>query len=284
MSEKSRIQRIFDSPEGGDLAPWRTKLYEIIFEAETTAGKALDYGLLALIGLSIVAVSLETVQHIEAEWGPHIRVTEWVITALFTIEYVIRLIVVRRPLGYALSFFGIVDLVSIIPSYLALFVDGANALAIIRVLRVLRLFRLFGLSQFVHEAEALTSALASGMRKIVVFLTVVATIVTIMGAVLYLVEGEESGFTSIPKSIYWAIVTLTTVGYGDIAPQSAFGQFLAGIIMIMGYAIIAVPTGLVSAELVIGKQKQISTKACPDCTRNGHDPDAIHCKYCGADL
>ena len=229
-------------------------LYHIVFEADTRAGKAFDLGLIVVILVSLVAVMAESVDHINRDYGSLIKSSEWIITALFSAEYILRLLIVRRPWRYARSFFGIVDLLSVLPSYLSFFFAGAQALAVIRVLRVLRIFRLLKLPQFVGEAEYLATALALSTRKIVVFLGSVVTLVVILGAVMYLVEGPESGFDSIPRSMYWAVVTLTTVGYGDIAPKSAAGQAISALVMILGYAIIAVPTGIVSAEMVAARR------------------------------
>jgi len=234
----------------------------------------------------VLAVMLESVGSIAATYGPTLRSIEWLFTGLFTIEYVLRLLTVRRPLRYAFSFFGIVDLLSIVPTWASLFLPGTQSLLVIRTLRLLRVFRVLKLAQFVQEAGVLMTALRSSGRKIVVFLGAVATIVMIAGAGMYLVEGAEHGFTSIPKSMYWAIVTMTTVGYGDIAPQTIPGRFLASILMIMGYGILAVPTGIVTVEMAGAFRRgggiaAISTQACQACSAEGHDPDAKHCKYCG---
>jgi len=260
----------------------RERIHEIIFEADTPAGKAFDVSLLVLIILSVVAVMLESTDTVAARYGDELRTFEWVVTILFTIEYLLRLYCVRRPARYARSFFGIVDLLAILPTYLSLFIPGAQSLLVIRALRLLRVFRVLKLAHFVGEASELTAALRASARKIIVFLGAVLTIVVIVGSIMYLIEGEANGFTSIPVSIYWAIVTMTTVGYGDIAPQTPLGKILASAIMIMGYGIIAVPTGIVSVELAGVTRKKINTQACPDCGVSGHDHDAVHCKYCGA--
>jgi voltage-gated potassium channel len=207
-----------------------------------------------------------------------------VVTIIFTIEYLFRLYCVSKPARYARSFFGIVDLLAILPTYLSLIIPGAQSLIVIRALRLLRVFRVLKLAHFVGEASELTTALRASARKIIVFLGAVLTIVVIVGSIMYLIEGEANGFTSIPVSIYWAIVTMTTVGYGDIAPQTALGKILASAIMIMGYGIIAVPTGIVSVELAGVTRKRITTQACPDCGAVGHDLDAVHCKFCGAKI
>lgn len=263
----------------------KLKVYEIIFESDTPAGKAFDIGLLISIVVSVVVVMLESVQSIKAQWGEYFLIAEWVFTVLFTIEYLGRLWVVLNKRKFIFSFFGIVDLLSIIPSYLMLFLPGAQSLLVIRSLRLLRIFRIFKLTRFVGESQNLTLALRSSQHKIIVFVATVLTSVVIFGTILYLVEGRGNGFTSIPKSIYWAIVTMTTVGYGDIAPQTALGQTIASFIMIMGYGIIAVPTGIVSAEMVqLKRLERNSNQRCPHCLKEGHDSDAVWCKYCGGKL
>ncbi len=267
------------------LSPWQRKLHEVIFEADTPAGKVFDLALLGLILISVASVLLESVAHIRASYGPLLRGLEWSITILFTIEYGLRLVCVGRPLRYALSFYGLVDLTAILPTYLSLVFGGAHSLAVIRALRLLRVFRILKLGHFVSEASMLGRALRASRRKILVFLGTVATLVLIIGSLMYLIEGEEYGFTSIPQAIYWAIVTLTTVGYGDIAPQTFLGKTLASVVMIIGYGIIAVPTGIVTVELgKLSGPMTVSTQACPQCGEEGHDPDAVHCKYCGAKL
>jgi len=262
----------------------RARLHEIIFEADTPAGKAFDLILLLCIVLSVLAVVLESVSGIRAEYGRLLRGAEWTFTILFTVEYVVRLICVGRPMRYALSFFGIVDFLAIVPTYLSLFVFGTQSLIVIRALRLLRVFRVLKLAHFVGEARLLRAAIRASVRKMIVFLGTVLTMVLIVGAVMYLVEGEASGFTSIPQSIYWAIVTMTTVGYGDIAPATLLGKMLASLVMIVGYGIIAVPTGIVTVEIASAHRKAISTQACPRCSADGHDPDAVFCKYCASKL
>lgn len=264
--------------------PWRHRLHEIIFEADTREGKAFDMVLLLVIVVSIVAVALESVSHIRAEWGRLLRGVEWSVTALFTIEYVCRLVAVRRPLRYARSFYGVVDLLAVLPTYLSLVVAGSQSLIVIRGLRLLRVFRVLKLAGFVGEAGVLMSALRASRRKIIIFLTTVSTLVMIVGAVMYLVEGEENGFTSIPQSVYWAIVTMTTVGYGDLSPQTVLGKSIASIVMIIGYGIIAVPTGIVTAELAGAYRGRVSTQACPSCSAEGHAAGAKFCKDCGSEL
>ena len=262
----------------------RARIHEIIFEADTPAGKIFDVALLVAIVLSVAAVLLESVSGIRQQHGTTLRAVEWFFTLLFTAEYILRLACVGRPLRYARSFFGIVDLLAIAPTYLSLFIPGAHTLIVIRALRLLRVFRVLKLAHFVGEARMLRVALRQSTRKIIVFMGTVLTLVLIVGALMYLIEGERSGFTSIPQSVYWAIVTMTTVGYGDIAPQTVIGKVLASAVMIMGYGIIAVPTGIVTVELASAGKKSISTQACPQCGADGHDPDAIYCKYCASKL
>jgi voltage-gated potassium channel len=209
---------------------------------------------------------------------------EWFFTLLFTVEYLLRLICVGKPWRYARSFFGIVDLMAIIPTYLSLFLPGTHYLLVIRILRLLRIFRIFKLTGYLSEAQVIKSALWASQKKISVFLLTVVALVVIIGSLIYVIEGEKNGFTNIPVSIYWAIVTLTTVGYGDLSPQTPLGKMLASIVMIAGYGIIAVPTGIVTVEFTHAIKKKISTEACPACGTEGHDPDALYCKYCGAKL
>jgi voltage-gated potassium channel len=267
-----------------ERSAFRKRLHEIIFGADTPSGKTFDVTLMVLIILSVIAVLLESVVSVRTAWGRELRIFEWVVTILFTIEYFLRLYSVRRPWRYARSFFGVVDLLAILPSYLSLVIPGAQSLLVIRALRLLRVFRVLKLAHFVGESRILWAAIRASARKIIVFLGTVLTIVVIVGSTMYLIEGEANGFTSIPVSIYWAIVTMTTVGYGDIAPQTTLGKILASAIMIMGYGIIAVPTGIVTVELATASRRDINTKACPDCGTGRHDPDAVHCKYCGGKL
>jgi voltage-gated potassium channel len=269
----------------GPSAGRRARLHEIIFEANTKAGRIFDLALIWLILLSVATVILESVRHVREQYGDLLYALEWSFTLLFTIEYVLRLLSVRRPLRYATSFFGVVDLLAIIPTYLSIFVPGSQYLLVIRILRLLRVFRLLKLSEYVTEADTLRRALRASSRKISVFLSAVVLLVIIIGALMYVVEGEPHGFTSIPVSIYWAVVTLTTVGYGDLSPRTPFGQMLASVVMIIGYGIIAVPTGIVSVELAqAARQRRAPPQSCPECGAEGHDADALCCKYCGANL
>lgn len=262
----------------------RHKLHEVIFEADTPAGKAFDIILILSIILSVIAVMLDSIKPVQQLYGYRLYIIEWVFTILFTLEYILRLACVRSPKGYALSFYGIIDLLAVLPTYLSLFFPGTQFLLVIRILRVLRVFRVLKIVQYMTAAKLLKEALAASKTKIVVFLYTVLTLVVIMGSLMYLIEGEANGFTSIPKSIYWAIVTLTTVGFGDITPQTPVGQVLASVIMIMGYGIIAVPTGIVTAEYASVSRKHYTTQACPNCSKEGHDSNAEFCKYCGSKL
>ena len=263
----------------------RARLHEVIFESDTRAGRYFDLALTWLILLSVATVVLESVREVREQYGSVLYALEWAFTILFTVEYGLRLLSVRHPLRYATSFFGVVDLLAIIPTYLSIFVPGSQYLLVIRILRLLRVFRLLKLSEYVTEADTLGRALRASRRKISVFISAVVLLVVIIGAMMYVVEGEANGFTSIPRSIYWAIVTLTTVGYGDLSPRTALGQMVASIVMIIGYGIIAVPTGIVSVELAQAvRRKAVTGQSCPSCVAEGHDVDAIYCKYCGAQL
>jgi len=264
---------------------WRDRLHEIIFEADTPAGKAFDIGLLAAILLSVLAVMLDSIESVNAVWGAALYKVEWGFTIIFTVEYFLRLICVGRPSRYAMSFFGVIDFIAIVPTYLSLLLPGSQYLLVIRVLRVLRVFRVLKVVQYVGEARMLMRALSASRRKITIFLVTILTLVTILGSVMYLIEGPENGFTSIPKSVYWAIVTLTTVGYGDISPRTPAGMFLASMIMIMGYGIIAVPTGIVTAEISFAMAGgRVNTRVCRECSDDTHDSCAVFCKKCGARL
>lgn len=263
---------------------WRHRLHEVIFEADTPKGRAFDIVLLVFIVISVATVMLESVDSFQEEYGAELFVLEWVFTVLFTVEYVLRLLAVKRASAYALSFFGIIDLLAIVPTYLSLFLFGTQALVVVRAIRLLRVFRVLKLGNYLDESQVISKSLAASRRKISVFLFAIAMIVMIIGAVMYLVEGEENaGFSSIPLSVYWAIVTLTTVGFGDITPQTGLGQFLSAVIMIIGYAIIAVPTGIVSAEMVEQNRtrKGLATQSCRWCGETDHDVNARFCKTCG---
>ncbi|MEE8575216.1 MAG: ion transporter [Thermodesulfobacteriota bacterium] len=264
---------------------WRQDLHEVIFEADTPAGKFFDVALVVCIILSVLAVMLDSVGAIRADFGEVLYTLEWAFTILFTIEYVLRLVCVGRPLGYATSFFGVIDLLAILPTYISLLLPSTKYLLVIRVLRVLRIFRILKLAKFVGEAGLLMDAMRASRRKITIFFFVVMTLVVILGSFMYIIEGDEHGFTSIPQGVYWAIVTLTTVGYGDIAPETTPGRILASFVMIMGYAIIAVPTGIVTAEIsyAVGKSRVV-TRSCHECSVEIHDSDDKFCRQCGAEL
>ncbi len=264
------------------LSGWRRHGHEIIFESDTFAGKAFDIGLIAVI-LASVGVIMAQSMAFDAPTQSWLRRVEWAFTGLFTVEYALRLLCVGRPLRYATSFFGVIDLLAIVPTYVSLFLPGAQVLLVIRIVRILRIFRVLKLAAYLDQGELLLRALRASRHKIIVFLLSVLTLVIFLGSLMYLIEGEENGFTSIPRSIYWAIVTMTTVGYGDISPKTPLGQALAALVMVVGYGIIAVPTGIVSAELAL-RRRSISGKACEACALEGHDEDALYCKSCGAKL
>lgn len=270
--------------ENSHTPEWKSRLHEIIFEADTPAGKIFDVVLIISIIASVITVILESVGAFRAAFGQYLYLAEWFFTILFTIEYLLRLACVGHPQRYATSFFGIVDLLAVVPTYASIFIPGSQSLIVIRTLRLLRTFRVFKLSAYLSEAKIIMAALRASTKKISVFLSAVLTIVIIIGSLMYVIEGDAHGFTSIPTSIYWAIVTLTTVGYGDISPQTPAGKALASLVMIIGYAIIAVPTGIVSVEMGYAIKKAVSTQVCRQCAAEGHDQDAKHCKYCGAPL
>lgn len=262
----------------------RERLHEVIFEADTPAGRAFDVALLVLIVTSVVAVSLESVDDVRASLGPELRATEWILTVLFTVEYLLRLYCVERPLAYARSFFGLVDLIAVLPTYLSVLIPGAHSLIVIRILRLLRVFRVLKLVQYLTEETVLLTALRASRRKIIVFVCAVLSVCLIAGTLMYLIEGKAAGFTSIPRGVYWAVVTITTVGYGDIAPKTIVGQMLAVLLMITGYGVIAVPTGIVGVEVARATQHVPTTQVCRHCLREGHAADALFCKFCGAAL
>src|SRR5688572_5319483 len=263
---------------------WKKRLYEIVFEADTRAGRLFDVGLLIVIVLSTFVIILETVPQLK-KYADVFYVLEWIFTILFTIEYVLRIMVVKQKRSYVFSFFGIVDLLSILPTYLSFIFSGAQVFIVIRIIRLIRIFRILKLAQFIGAGLTLRSALLASRYKISVFMLMVIMSVIISGTLMYLIEGAENGFTSIPVGLYWAVSTMTTVSYGDITPTTALGRTLASFIMILGYGILAVPTGIVSAEMLDLKSKEkLSTQRCPSCLKEGHDKDAVHCKFCGAKL
>ncbi|WP_318308774.1 ion transporter [Flagellimonas crocea] len=275
-------------------AKWKSKLHEVIYEADTPAGKSFDILLFILIIISVILVMLESIDEFDARYHSELLTLEWVVTIFFTLEYIARLISIKKPLKYVFSFYGIIDFLSTIPLYLSYILAGSQVLLAVRAFRLLRIFRILKLVKFMGEASQLQSALRASRAKIAVFIYVVLILSVIMGTLMYIVEGDDSGFTSIPKSIYWTIVTLTTVGYGDIAPQTNLGQFLATVIMVLGYGIIAVPTGIVTAEFTKNTKDNtsdddgflvhVNTQACPSCSVEGHRDDATHCYNCGHPL
>jgi voltage-gated potassium channel len=266
-------------------------MYEVIFEADTPAGKTFDIALLVAILISITVISQESVEEFRAKWEFELEFAGWVFTVLFTIEYILRLSCVRRPWRYARSFYGIVDLLAILPVYLAIFIGSSYYLSMVRALRLLRVFHVFKMGPYVEETRVLLAAMRATKAKIVVFLLVVLTTVLLLGTAIYVVENPHpdqpdpaNEFTSIPRSVYWAVVTLTTVGYGDIAPRSVPGQVLAAAAMILGYSMIIVPVAIFSVEVIQTRRRELSTRSCPSCVREGHDADAVCCKYCGTPL
>ena len=261
-------------------SPVRHRTYAVIFGHDTRPGRLFDVVLIAIILASVTVTMLESVASMREEYGSLLRGAEWVFTVLFSVEYATRLWCVGRPLTYAKSPLGLIDLLAVLPTYVSVLLPGGQVLTVVRILRVLRVFRILKLAHFVGEAGVLVRALRASRYKITIFVLTVVTISVIVGSLMYLIEGPSNGFTSIPRGVYWGIVTLTTVGFGDITPQTPWGQALASMVMIMGYGIIAVPTGIVTAELVYSARSQAGSE-CPGCERRGHDPDALHCKWCG---
>jgi voltage-gated potassium channel len=260
----------------------KEKIHEVIFEADTPSGKYFDIALLFSIIVSVIAVSLESIEAIDKVYHSQLVMIEWFFTILFTIEYILRLYSTKHSVKYSTSFFGVVDLLAILPTYLSIFVPGAQSLLVIRGLRLLRIFRVFKLSRYLGEANVLTEAIIQSKTRIIVFLSTITVLSFITGAGMYLVEGPKHGFTSIPQSVYWAITTLTSTGYGDTVPITPIGKMLAIFIMIMGYSLIIVPTGIISTEMM--KLGDISTQACKNCSKEGHDFNAKFCKHCGFEL
>ncbi len=274
---------------------WKNKVHEIIYEADTPMGKWFDIILIILIIISVILVMLESIKGIDEKYHGILLTLEWIITIFFSIEYIARIISIKKPSKYIFSFYGIIDFLSTIPLYLTYILAGSQVLLALRAFRLLRIFRILKLVRFLGEASQLKNALKASRAKIIVFLFAVTIVSIILGTLMYLVEGEEAGFTSIPTSVYWTIVTLTTVGYGDIAPITPQGQFIAMIIMLVGYGVIAVPTGIVTVEF--GKQSKgsslgakegtyvhVNTQACGSCAKEGHRDDATHCYNCGSKL
>ncbi|MBN2442115.1 MAG: ion transporter [Spirochaetales bacterium] len=269
---------------GNKIQTLKDKLYIIIFEADTKPGKLFDILLLICILVSVLAVILNSVEKFSREYKSLFIILEWCFTIIFTFEYLLRIYCAKNRLHYMKSFFGVIDLLAFLPNYVLHFIIGAPALTFIRVFRLLRVFAIFKLGRYIGEANFLLNALKSSFSKIVVFIGSVLTIVVIMGSVMFLIEGPVNGFVNIPKSMYWAIVTLTTVGYGDIAPQTVMGQTIASIIMLLGYGIIAIPTGILSAEIAIGVKSFEHNKVCSNCGKSGHSADARFCTYCGKEF
>ena len=266
---------------------WKNRLHEIIYEADTSAGKSFDVIILIMILASVILVMLESVSYIDQEYATLFNILEWIITIVFTIEYFLRIIAISKPKNYIFSFYGIIDFLSTVPKYLSLLFVGTHALVALRALRLLRVFRILKLARFIGESNNLVSSLKASRAKISVFLFAVLIVSIILGTVMYLIEGPEHGFTSIPRSVYWCIVTLTTVGYGDISPETPLGQFIASIVMILGYGIIAVPTGIVSAEYAQQTKENkipLNTQHCSNCNADNHLDDAKFCHNCGYTL
>ncbi|MCH4824208.1 ion transporter [Gramella lutea] len=266
------------------MPPWKTKLHEVIYEADTPAGKIFDIALLVVILISVVLVMMESVSSLLVKYSWQFYVAEWIITAIFSIEYILRIIAINKPKRYIFSFYGIVDLLSTLPSYIGFIFGGANLLFAIRALRLLRVFRVLKVTRYIGESHKLISALKNSKAKILVFLFAVVIICVIAGTLMHLVEGSTGGFDNIPLSIYWCIVTLTTVGFGDIAPVTPLGRLIASIIMVTGYGIIAVPTGIVSAEYSKATKPISNTQVCPNCNEGRHQDDAQFCHKCGYPL
>lgn len=264
--------------------PLKHHLYVIIFGTHTPAGRAFDISLIIAILASLLVLILESIPNMMTEWSQELRYIEYTFTALFTIEYLLRLYCSPKPKSYATSFYGIVDLLAILPTYLAIFFPGASFMGVVRLLRVMRIFRILKLVRYLQDSNILLRSLLMARRKILIFFSTVGILVVIFGALIFVIEGPENGFTSIPHSIYWAIVTITTVGYGDMVPQTAIGKAIASLTMLLGYSILAVPTGIITAELSSEMNSHKELVKCPNCNRSGHDPDAIYCKHCASEL
>lgn len=274
-------QREFGKPDAG----LRERLYAVIFESDTIAGRWFDLTLIGAILLSITVVVLSSVASIASRYGEVLVALEWFFTLLFSAEYVARLCCVRRPLAYAKSFFGVIDLLAVLPTYAALFLPGAHVLLDVRILRLLRMFRILKLTSYVHEYSLLGSALLASRRKILIFLSVVMMIVFLLGTMMYVVEGPGNGFTSIPTAVYWAVSTVTTVGFGDIAPKTDLGRTIASLMMLLGWGILAVPTGIISSEMAAQRRPgELTWRRCSECLTEGHEANALFCKHCGAAL
>ncbi|MEH0665613.1 ion transporter [Vibrio scophthalmi] len=264
--------------------PLKHHLYVIIFGTHTKAGRRFDLALIVAIFASLIVLLLESLPSVPQEWKSTLRVLEYSFTALFTLEYLVRLYCSPKPLAYAKSFYGVIDLLAILPTYLAFFFPSATFMGVIRLLRVMRIFRILKLVRYLQDSNILLRSLLTSRRKIFIFFSNVAILVTIFGALIYVIEGPENGFTSIPMSIYWAIVTITTVGYGDLVPQTGLGKTIAAITMLLGYSIIAVPTGIITAEINQEMKSHKTLVKCPNCSKSGHESDALYCKHCGSEL
>jgi voltage-gated potassium channel len=273
MEEEKKIKR-----------SWRYYWYDVVFHSSTPKGRLFDLVLLILILLSVLVVMLDSVPSISEKYKLDLIRLEWFFTILFSVEYILRIVISKKPGVYIKSFYGIIDLLSILPTYLSLLVAGTQYLLVIRIIRILRIFRVLKLTRYMKASHVLVVSLRQSRFKIIVFFEVLITTVVIMGSLMYLIEGPENGFTSIPTSIYWAIITLTTVGFGDITPATALGQFMASLIMVLGYSIIAVPTGIISAEIVKAGNTPKKFRRCKECNAESHDEDALYCKYCGEPL
>lgn len=263
---------------------WRDNLRNIVDESKTHFGRAFDVMVFVSIALSVITVILESIPSVKAVHGPLLRHVEWGVTIWFTLEYLMRLITARSPIKYATGFYGIIDFMAVIPTYLSLFIVGTQSLIVFRAFRFLRIFRVFKLLRFVSEASILMVAMKASRQKITVFMCVVLAVALVMGTLMYVVEGESGGFNSIPEGIYWAIVTMTTVGYGDLVPHSAMGKLLASFLMLIGYSIIAIPTGIISVEIAQANRVEMESRICPGCNRPGHDKEASFCRSCGGRL
>ena len=288
-SASARLADPASTDLGKPLQGWRLTLYTVIFEADTRAGRRFDQGLILAIVLSLVVIMADSVESLAVRYGSAFAVAEWCFTVVFTLEYLARLACVRHPWRYARSFYGVIDLLAVLPTYAAVFFPELSLLIGVRALRLLRVFRVFKLTRFVNEYVMLGRALRASARKILVFLSVVLLIVVVMGTIMYVVEGPASGFHSIPLAVYWAITTLSTVGFGDITPQTGLGRFVASIMMLLGWGVLAVPTGIVTVEMTLAQQaasrrRPVTTRTCHECLSEGHDVDARFCKRCGAGL
>lgn len=263
---------------------WRDHLRSIVDESKSHFGRLFDVIVFITIALSVIVVILESIPSVAVVYGPLLRLLEWIITIWFTIEYAMRLITAAKPLKYATGFYGLIDLLAVIPTYLSLIFVGTQSLMVFRAFRFLRIFRVFKLTRFVSEASTLMIAMKASRQKITVFMCVVLAIALVMGTLMYMIEGESNGFYSIPDGIYWAIVTMTTVGYGDMAPHSSIGKILASFLMLIGYSIIAIPTGIVSVEIAAAHRVGMESRICSKCTRQGHEKESLFCKFCGEKL